>query len=125
MKLASPVQTNQGALETAPQTARSREAASQDAKRVGLFGIFGTGNFGNDGSLEAMVISLRRTVPAEPLLCICTGPEGVTRSLGIEAVPIYYQPKADETGRAVRRTVRQAASVRCAWSRRYSRGEMP
>lgn len=114
MKLASTVQTNQGAPETAPQTARSREAASRDAKRVGLFGIFGTGNFGNDGSLEAMVISLRRAVPAEPLLCICTGPEGVTRSLGIEAVPIYYQPKADDSSRAVR-LVKKAAGRAVMW----------
>jgi polysaccharide pyruvyl transferase WcaK-like protein len=104
MKLANPAQSSEG-------PARS---ASPGAKRIGLFGIFGTGNFGNDGSLEAMVISLRRSVPAEPLLGICTGPEGVTRALGIEAVPIYYQPKEAE-GSRVLRLAKKAAGRSVMW----------
>ena len=67
--------------------------------RIGLLGIFGTGNFGNDGSLEAMVAFLRRTVPDEALLCICTGPEGVERDLGIESVPLYFKPADGKWGR--------------------------
>ncbi|WP_457153835.1 hypothetical protein, partial [Mesorhizobium sp. P5_C1] len=31
--------------------------------RIGLLGQFGVGNFGNDGSLEAMIDTLRRICP--------------------------------------------------------------
>lgn len=95
---------------------RPADAASArpGSKQVGLFGIFGTGNFGNDGSLEAMVIALRKVAPREPLLCICTGPQGVTRSLGLEAVPIYYQPSPDDGGRAVL-LVKKAAGRAVMW----------
>jgi polysaccharide pyruvyl transferase WcaK-like protein len=108
MKRASSSATDHDPADTALR------AAPRNARRIGLFGIFGTGNFGNDGSLEAMVLALRRSLPAEPLLCICTGPENVTRSFGIEAVPIYYQPKPDEGGRTVR-LMKKAAGRAVMW----------
>lgn len=69
------------------------------AKGIGLLGVFGTGNFGNDGSLEAMVRFLRRDAPEESLVCICTGPDVVRKELGLEAVPLYYQPPGSVGGR--------------------------
>jgi polysaccharide pyruvyl transferase WcaK-like protein len=63
-----------------------------EPKRIGLFGMFGTGNIGNDGSLESMVRFLRRVAPEERLLCICGNPAAVERAFGLEAVPIYHRP---------------------------------
>ena len=43
------------------------------AKRIGLFGLFGSGNIGNDGSLEAMLAFLRSALPDAKLVCVCSG----------------------------------------------------
>jgi len=40
-------------------------------KRIALFGYFGEGNIGNDASLEAMVVFLRRARPKAELVCVC------------------------------------------------------
>ncbi len=42
--------------------------------KISLLGQFGSGNSGNDGSLEAMLISLRRLRPDAELVCICSNP---------------------------------------------------
>jgi len=64
-----------------------------EPKRIGLFGMFGTGNIGNDGSLESMVRFLHRVAPEERLLCICGNPAAIERAFGLEAVPIYHRPR--------------------------------
>ncbi len=56
--------------------------------RIGFFGLFGSGNFGNDGSLEAMIGLVRRSRPDARLVCFCSGPERVRRTFGIEAIAI-------------------------------------
>ena len=71
-----------------------------EPKRIGLFGMFGTGNIGNDGSLESMVRFLRRVAPEERLLCICGNPAAVEMAFGLEAVPIYHRPRRLSDGRA-------------------------
>jgi polysaccharide pyruvyl transferase WcaK-like protein len=71
-----------------------------EPKLVGLFGMFGTGNIGNDGSLESIVCFLRRMAPEQRLLCICGNPAAVQESFGIEAVPIYRQPRRLSASRA-------------------------
>lgn len=63
-------------------------ADPRPALRIGLFGLFGNGNFGNDASLEAMLGMLRRIAPDARLLCICAGPETVGRAFGVPAEPI-------------------------------------
>jgi polysaccharide pyruvyl transferase WcaK-like protein len=56
--------------------------------RIGLLGQFGSGNLGNDGSLEAMMRFLRRAHPDVELVCICARPSVVSDNLGIEATGI-------------------------------------
>ncbi len=56
--------------------------------RIGLFGQFGSGNTGNDGSLEAMLRQLQRTDPQIEVICICSGPDVIRNTYGIETVPI-------------------------------------
>lgn len=54
--------------------------------RIGLLGQFGVGNFGNDGSLEAMIDTLRRICPEAELSVICTWPESVEQAFGVETI---------------------------------------
>ncbi|MQW96238.1 hypothetical protein EPK84_04980 (plasmid) [Sinorhizobium fredii] len=55
-----------------------------------LFGLFGVGNQGNDGSLEAMIEFLRRTRPDAQLICVCPRPDLVSAEFGIASLPIRY-----------------------------------
>jgi polysaccharide pyruvyl transferase WcaK-like protein len=56
--------------------------------RIGLFGQFGIGNLGNEGSLEAMLRWLRTQTPEPQLICICSDPAFVRRVHGVEATPL-------------------------------------
>jgi polysaccharide pyruvyl transferase WcaK-like protein len=46
--------------------------------KVGFFGTLGSGNLGNDGSLDAVVAFVRRQCPDASLGFMCMGPEWVT-----------------------------------------------
>jgi len=60
------------------------------APRVGFFGLLGSGNLGNDGSLEAVLVFLRARHPDAILGCLCAGPEQVTARYGIPATPLHW-----------------------------------
>ena len=72
--------------------ARVRSRRRVPPKRIGLIGLFGSGNAGNDGSLEAMLILLRRVRPDAELTCFCAcsqeAAEHILRAFQIPAVPI-------------------------------------
>ena len=57
-------------------------------KKIGLFGLFGSGNLGNDGSLEAMLDFLRAAVPETALVCICSNAGTVQRKFRLPAINI-------------------------------------
>jgi polysaccharide pyruvyl transferase WcaK-like protein len=57
-------------------------------QRIVLFGNFGTGNLGNEATLQAMVYNLRRYLPNVEISCICTGPENTASTYNISAFPI-------------------------------------
>lgn len=71
--------------------------------RIGLFGLFGCGNSGNDASLEAMVVFLRRAGFGEHLLCICPNPDRIQQVYGLDSTRLT--PKYDDStiGRAIDR----------------------
>jgi len=56
--------------------------------RIGLFGQFGSGNTGNDGSLEAMLQLLNRNCPDAKLVCICSKPDVVEQTFDLPARPV-------------------------------------
>lgn len=58
--------------------------------KIALFGQFGGGNSGNDGSLEAMVSYLRAAVPHAELTCFCRDPETVESAYRIKALGTGY-----------------------------------
>jgi polysaccharide pyruvyl transferase WcaK-like protein len=57
-------------------------------RRIALFGNFGTGNLGNEATLQAMIHNLRRRLPNVEITCICPGPENTASEYNISAVPI-------------------------------------
>ena len=52
-----------------------RHKRSAGAPRVGLFGLLGEGNIGNDASMEAVLRYLRADHPDAILDAMCPGPE--------------------------------------------------
>jgi polysaccharide pyruvyl transferase WcaK-like protein len=56
--------------------------------RIALFGLFGIDNFGNDGSMEAMIDFLQRVRPDAQLTCICGDPRAIERTHSIPAVQV-------------------------------------
>jgi polysaccharide pyruvyl transferase WcaK-like protein len=57
-------------------------------KKILLFGNFGTANFGNECTLEAMIYHLRRQIPDAEVCCICSMPEIAAAKYNIAALPI-------------------------------------
>ncbi len=67
-----------------------------------MFGLLGSGNTGNDGSLESMLAYLKAAYPDAIIDAMCTGPEGVRARFGINAVPLLWcQKYEDGSSRAV------------------------
>ncbi len=79
-------------------------AKPSTAPRVALFGLLGSGNIGNHGSLDAMLQYLRAKHPDARLSCVCAGPEEMERQYGIRsrAINWYYRYESGrhERGRA-------------------------
>ena len=55
---------------------------------VGLFGLLGQGNLGNDGSMEAVLAYLRTAHPDMAVDALCSGPTVVSERYGIPAAPL-------------------------------------
>ncbi|MFI7244920.1 polysaccharide pyruvyl transferase family protein [Streptomyces qinglanensis] len=58
--------------------------------RVGVFGLLGSGNLGNDGSLEAVLGYLRAEHPEAVVDALCGGPEAVAARYGIPATRLHW-----------------------------------
>jgi polysaccharide pyruvyl transferase WcaK-like protein len=73
-----------------------RSGRRQSAPRVGLFGILGAGNIGNDASMESVLRYLRDRHPDAIVDAMCSGPEWVMSQHGIDAVPMAWSQTLDE-----------------------------
>ncbi len=106
---------------------RARSAARQGggAPRIGMFGLLGSGNTGNDGSLESVLAYLRVAYPDAILDAMCTGPDGVRARFGIDAVPLLwcqkYENGASRPVAAAAKIVGKAVDVVriASWTRRH------
>ena len=74
------------------------------APRAGVFGLLGSGNLGNDGSLEAVLGYLRTEHPDAAVDALCGGPEAVTTRFGIPATRLHWN-------RAEYRTASRAGAI--------------
>jgi polysaccharide pyruvyl transferase WcaK-like protein len=59
---------------------------------VGLFGLLGSGNIGNDASLEAMLKYLSADQPGAILDAMCSGPDTVKNRYGVPAIALRSLP---------------------------------
>jgi polysaccharide pyruvyl transferase WcaK-like protein len=57
-------------------------------RKVGVFGNFGSSNFGNEVTLEVFLHHLLRLLPDAEVLCICTNPDAIAATYGVAAVAI-------------------------------------
>jgi polysaccharide pyruvyl transferase WcaK-like protein len=69
-------------------------------RRIGLFGYLGSGNLGNDASLEAVLAWLRSTYPDIELRGITSAPEEMLARYGIRSVPLHWSSSSESGGRA-------------------------
>jgi hypothetical protein len=67
-----------------------RRAGAGSRLRIGLFGLLGVGNIGNDASLESMLSYLRDAHPEAAIDALCAGPRVVAERYGIPAKPLYW-----------------------------------
>ncbi|GCB43057.1 polysaccharide pyruvyl transferase family protein [Streptomyces sp. NL15-2K] len=65
-------------------------SAGEAPVRVGVFGLLGSGNLGNDGSLEAVLGYLRAEHPEAVVDALCGGPEVVAARYGIPATRLHW-----------------------------------
>lgn len=97
--------------------------------RVGLFGLLGQGNLGNDGSMEAVLAYLREAHPDVILDAFCSGPAVVSERYGMPAARLSWfdtdTPRGVGLGGLVRRCVELGTGTVidtfrvAAWVRRH------
>lgn len=76
-------------------TGRTRERAAP--VRVGLCGLLGTGNLGNDGSMEAVLALVRDRFPDAEFGCLCSGPDEVGAGFGLSTARLNWYRGEYET----------------------------
>jgi polysaccharide pyruvyl transferase WcaK-like protein len=64
--------------------------------KVGLFGMLGSGNIGNDASLESMLRYLRTCHPDAILDAMCSGPDRMLRVYGLAAIPLNWYSRYED-----------------------------
>jgi len=79
--------------------AKKRPRTMTGAPRVGLVGLLGQGNLGNDGSLEAVLAYLGAEHPHAILDFLCTGTDQMMARYGVPATRIrWYNAQTKGTG---------------------------
>ena len=77
-----------GVEEYSPELQGKLKDGSKNRKKISFFGHFGTLNFGNESTFQAVLYHLRRFLPKAEVACICSGPEAIAAAHGIEGVSI-------------------------------------
>ena len=78
-----------------------RSARPAAAPRVGLFGLLGSGNLGNDVSMESVLRYLGTDHPEAIVDVMCKGPENVTGRYGIPAMTMNWYQRYEKTASGV------------------------
>jgi polysaccharide pyruvyl transferase WcaK-like protein len=75
------------------ERAGRRRSAPAVAPRIGVFGLLGAGNFGNDGSMEVVLTYLSTDHPDAIVDAMCSGSERVREQYGIDATQLFWSQK--------------------------------
>jgi len=86
---------------TARRSTGRRRRSAAAAPRVGLFGLLGSGNIGNDASMESMLGYLRADHPDVVLDAMCKGPDGLRERFGVAAIPLNWYQKYEKQASGV------------------------
>ena len=78
---------------------------------MGLFGHLGSGNIGNDASLEAMVQYLSTHQPGAILDAMCSAPETVKDRYRLQSTPLRWRPPRRAPG------LRRGKVLRGSWAK--------
>lgn len=95
------------------------------APAIGFFGILGSGNLGNDGSLDAVIGYLRQRHPDATFGFLCMGPEQATARYGAPATALQWYEAHAGVATGARATLLKIAGKlfdpfrTLAWVRRY------
>ncbi len=82
------------------------------APRVGMFGLLGSGNLGNDASFEVVLRYLKAEHPDAVIDAMCMGPEYLTSQYGIPAIPMQcYRRPAERTSGATTAALKMLSKV--------------
>lgn len=93
--------------------------------KIGLFGLLGAGNIGNDGSLEAVLAHLRERYPDAELGCLCSGPDTVEARYEIPSQQLmWYTTREGHQSRILGAALKVAGKVIdtvriIRWTRRF------
>jgi polysaccharide pyruvyl transferase WcaK-like protein len=104
-----------------PGDQKAKDATESNRKklRICLFGNFGTGNFGNESTLEAILHNLRVRVLGAEFICICTGPDAVAKDYNVKTVPVggvlVRRRFSNPIARLMRRIFIGIPSELCRW----------
>ena len=74
---------------------------SARAPRVGFFGLLGSGNSGNDVSMETMLRYLRDAHPEAVLDAMSGGSQRLQDHYGLDAVPLYWYQRVEDRASGV------------------------
>lgn len=66
---------------------------SGTVSRVGLFGLFGSGSIGNDGSFEVVLAYLNNEHPSATIDAMCSGADQITARYGIDGTPLNWSQR--------------------------------
>lgn len=87
---------------------RRARRAWRPVRRIACYGFLGSGNLGNDASLETVLDWFRREHPEAELSCITLAPEVIRARYGIEARSLSWSRPGDGPARPLARLGRLA-----------------
>lgn len=82
----------------APLLAAEGVRVTGRAPRVGLFGLLGSGNLGNDGSLDSVLNFLQERHPGAIVDFMCMGPEKVRERYDVPAISLHWYYAKERSG---------------------------
>jgi polysaccharide pyruvyl transferase WcaK-like protein len=88
-----------------------RNNRSKAPPNVGLFGLLGQGNLGNDGSLEALLAYLRARHPEVTVDALCTGPDLIRAQYDLPTTDLHWHRAERQSATGLKALLRKATDT--------------